>query len=87
LTTGRTGETAWAEVVDTGKGIAADDLERIFERFYRLPDPAHPAGRGIGLTIARSVARAHRGDIVAMSAGLGRGATFRLTLPIAAPPD
>ena len=68
-------------VTDKGGGIAPEDLERIFERFYRVPNPQHPAGRGIGLTIARSTARAHGGDVTAASPGEGEGATFRLELP------
>lgn len=70
------------EVADTGRGIAPADLDHVFERFYRAA-PDHAAGTGIGLTIARSIARAHGGDLVAASDGLGRGATMRLTLPLA----
>ena len=55
---------------------------RIFDRFYRIPNPNHPAGRGIGLTIARSIARAHGGDVAAASHGPGSGATFRVTVPL-----
>ncbi len=79
--------SVWIDVVDTGTGVAPDDIERIFERFARGSDEAppgrhtRPSGRGIGLTIARSIARAHGGDVVARSLGRGRGATFRLTLP------
>jgi len=73
--------STWTEVADTGRGIPVDQLDHIFERFYRLPDPSHAAGRGIGLTIARSIVRGHGGDIVAASGGPGTGATFRVTLP------
>jgi signal transduction histidine kinase len=73
--------TAWIAVSDTGSGIRTDQVDRIFERFYRVPDASHPAGRGIGLTIARGMARAHGGDVTATSDGIGKGATFRLTLP------
>ncbi len=85
LRAGRDGSTAFVDVTDTGAGIPGDELERIFERFYRRPDDGEPtgrAGRGIGLTIARSLARAQGGDVVASSAGPGRGATFRLTIPL-----
>ncbi len=79
---GGTGDgDAWLEVSDTGRGIAADQIERVFERFFRVPNPSHPAGRGIGLTIARGLARAHGGDVTASSDGPDRGSTFRLTLP------
>jgi signal transduction histidine kinase len=72
------------EVSDTGRGIASSDLSRIFDRFERVaPTRERPgaAGSGIGLTIARSLARAHGGTLAADSAGPGRGATFSLTLP------
>lgn len=72
-------------VSDTGVGLAAADLERIFERFYRVPSAQARAagGSGIGLTIARSIAHAHGGGLVAASDGPGRGAAFTLTLPTA----
>jgi signal transduction histidine kinase len=75
-------------VADTGGGIAAGDLELIFERFERRTMPGHPAphrGSGIGLTIARALAQAHGGTLTAQSAGPGRGATFILTLPLTIP--
>ncbi|CAM5228176.1 histidine kinase OS=Streptomyces alboniger OX=132473 GN=CP975_24175 PE=4 SV=1 [Streptomyces alboniger] len=71
-------------VMDDGIGIPEHDLERIFHRFERLEHPGRPAaagGSGIGLAIARGIARAHGGDITAESAGLGKGATFTLRLP------
>ena len=92
VTTSRTGHTATVEVTDTGRGIAPADLERIFERFERVPggderrDPDR-AGSGIGLTIARSLARAHGGDLTAASDGIGRGTTMTLALPAEPEPD
>ncbi len=78
-----TGQQAEVAVTDTGVGLAAEDLERVFERFYRAPgQPRRSSGSGIGLTIARNIARAHGGDVTASSAGPGRGATFVLTLPL-----
>ncbi|MFD9441132.1 sensor histidine kinase [Streptomyces sp. NPDC060006] len=71
-------------VTDDGIGIAAHNLERVFHRFERLERLGRPAaagGSGIGLTIARGIARAHGGDITAESAGPGKGATFTLRLP------
>jgi histidine kinase len=83
---GEEGRSAFVDVVDTGAGIPPDELERIFDRFYRLRGFAgESTGRGIGLTIARGIARAHTGDVVASSAGLGRGARFRVTIPLARP--
>lgn len=69
-------ETARLTVTDTGEGIAPEDLERIFERFYR---GRSSTGTGIGLTIARAFVRAHGGDITASSPG--RGATFTVEIP------
>lgn len=72
-------------VADNGKGLTSEQLDAVFERFYRA-DRSATGGSGIGLTIARNLARLHGGDITAISGGLGRGSTFRLTLP-SAPPD
>lgn len=67
-------------VRDTGRGIAAEELPHIFERFQRSPDSR---GSGLGLAIARDLVRAHGGEIEAESAGPGTGTTIRFTLPIA----
>jgi signal transduction histidine kinase len=70
-------------VADQGFGIAADDLPRLFERFYRTT-PAREGGvpgTGLGLYICRGIVEAHGGRIRAESPGEGRGATFRFTLP------
>lgn len=81
-TAGRRAEVA---VTDTGVGLDAGDLERVFERFYRAPgQPRRSGGSGIGLTIARGIARAHGGEVTASSPGQGRGATFLVTLPLRA---
>ena len=66
-------------VTDTGTGIAPEELDRVFERFARS---AGSAGSGLGLAIARSLVRAHGGEI-SVSSEPGRGATFRFTLPAA----
>lgn len=70
-------------VADTGEGIDAAHLQRIFERFYRVDSARDRAsgGSGIGLAIAKAIVEAHGGTLRAESAGLGRGATFRLELP------
>lgn len=74
-------------VRDNGPGIPAADLPYIFDRFYRV-DPSRArasGGVGLGLTIARQLARAHGGDLAAESRA-GAGTVFTLTLPAVAPP-
>ena len=67
------------EFRDTGIGIAAEDQERIFERFYRCDPSRTESGSGLGLSLARAVARAHGGDITVTST-LGEGSTFSVML-------
>lgn len=75
--------TAWVEVLiaDTGVGIAPDELERVFDRFYR-GDAARsrPGGTGLGLAIARLLVEQHGGTIDVQSIP-GRGSEFRIRLP------
>ena len=66
-------------VADQGPGIAPEDQERIFDKFARV-DPTEPGGNGLGLYIARRLARAMGGDLTVDSAP-GEGARFMLTLP------
>lgn len=75
----REGALGCVIVADQGKGIAAEDHARIFEKFGRV-DPSEPGGSGLGLYIARRLARAMGGDITVDSAP-GQGARFVLTLP------
>ncbi|MEN8040089.1 MAG: ATP-binding protein [Actinomycetota bacterium] len=72
--------TVQLSVTDTGRGLTKEQMNAVFDRFYRA-DRSAPGGAGIGLTIARSLARAHRGDLDVTSPGLGHGATFTLTVP------
>ncbi len=74
-------------VEDTGVGIPANHLKRIFHRFYRVPGRSMVTikGTGLGLFIVRSIARQHGGDVTARSAGLGKGTTMSLRLPLANP--
>ena len=67
------------EVRDTGEGIPPADLPHVFDRFQRRADSG---GSGLGLTIVRDLAAAHGGSVEAESDGEGRGATFRVRLPI-----
>ena len=75
------------EVADTGEGIPAGELSRVFERFYRV-DKARArqtGGTGLGLAIVRHVAEGH-GGTVRVDSELGRGSTFTVSLPLAGPP-
>ncbi len=76
-------ETVSLFVSDTGKGIAAEDQERIFGKFERL-DPTEAGGSGLGLYISRQLARAMGGDLTVESAP-GQGARFCLSLRRALP--
>jgi CheY-like chemotaxis protein len=75
-------------VRDTGVGILAADLERIFEPFVQAGRTGHgaQAGLGIGLSLVRELATRHGGAVRAASPGLDRGAEFALSLPLAAAP-
>ncbi|MEO7589239.1 MAG: HAMP domain-containing sensor histidine kinase [Arachnia sp.] len=75
--------TAQVTVTDTGEGIAAGHLPRIFERFYRVDSgrSRSAGGSGIGLAITRALVEAHGGRIRVESAGSGSGSTFAITLP------
>jgi len=72
-------------VADTGFGIAEEDAERVFDRFYRAKDPRVEkiTGTGLGLTLAREVVRLLGGEI-ALKSELNKGSTFTMTLPISA---
>lgn len=74
---------AHVEVADRGIGIAPRDLRKVFDEFYsgrQRMDARNPGGLGLGLTLARAIARAHGGDITVRST-VGRGSTFTVTLP------
>jgi CheY-like chemotaxis protein len=72
-------------LTDSGRGIGWDSLERIFEPFEQgdLSEPPQFGGLGLGLAISKGIVDAHEGQIRADSPGLGRGATFTVTLPLA----
>jgi signal transduction histidine kinase len=70
-------------VEDTGEGIPAEHVARVFERFYRVDaarDRIH-GGSGIGLAIARALVEAQGGTLTATSPGTGQGSVFRILLP------
>ncbi|MDX3002012.1 HAMP domain-containing sensor histidine kinase [Kribbella solani] len=72
------------EIEDRGQGLTEEQAGRVFDRFYRADrsrNHATGASTGLGLAIARSIARAHGGDLV-LRAALGAGSTFQLTVPV-----
>jgi signal transduction histidine kinase/CheY-like chemotaxis protein len=72
------------EVTDTGRGIPPDFLPRLFEPFSQTDDALtrRAGGLGLGLAIARQLVELHHGTLTAVSAGLGKGASFTVSLPI-----
>jgi two-component system, OmpR family, phosphate regulon sensor histidine kinase PhoR len=76
------GQQVQFEIRDTGIGIAAEDLPRIFERFYKVDRSRATSGTGLGLAIARHLVEAHGGKIWAESE-VGKGSTFYFTIPLA----
>ena len=76
---------AHVDVLDRGRGIPADQLERVFEKFHRVEDPMRmtTGGTGLGLYIARQLASAMGGTLQCTST-LGSGSVFRFTLQRAA---
>jgi two-component system, OmpR family, sensor kinase len=84
VTTGLVEGQAELSVSDDGRGIPAENLEHIFERFRRI-DPEgsrHTEGAGLGLAIVKQAVEAHGGTI-AVTSEVGRGTTFRVRLPVA----
>ena len=82
LSLAQRGRGALISVYNTGPGIAPENLEKIFDRFYRedLSHGGEVSGNGLGLAIARTIAEAHKGHIRAES-NPGQDATFTVTLP------
>lgn len=83
----RTGQGPVAvDITDTGIGISPDEQELVFERFYRSKDQRVEkiTGTGLGLALARQVARLHGGDIT-LTSQLNKGSTFTLIIPESAP--
>jgi signal transduction histidine kinase len=78
------GDRAVLEVIDTGIGIPAADLDRIFERFYRVDKDRSRdlGGTGLGLSIVKHLSLAYGGS-VSVQSRMNRGSTFRVVLPLA----
>ncbi len=74
------GKTLEIAVLDRGSGVPSEDLERIFDKFYRVQRPAGVGGTGLGLAICKGIVEAHRGRIWAQNRP-GGGMTITLALP------
>jgi CheY-like chemotaxis protein len=85
----RSADTLTLSVQDTGRGIEADFLTHLFDRFAQSdsPDNRRHGGLGLGLSIVKNLAELHGGGAFAESQGLGRGATLRVTLKVVPAPD
>ena len=79
----RDGDAAVLRVRDTGAGIPADELPRIFDRLFRGDTSRTERGLGLGLSLVKAIVEAH-GGAVQVSSELGRGSTFSVSLPLGA---
>ena len=76
-------ETIRIEVIDTGRGIRPEDMDKLFDKFRRIEETEGSAkGTGLGLPITKQLVEAHEGQMEATSEW-GVGSTFAFTLPIA----
>lgn len=81
IKTGEAAGEAYVEVKDYGIGIAEENKERIFQRFYKCEKSRNAEGFGLGLPLSRKIAEKHGGRII-MESELGKGSTFTLYLPL-----
>lgn len=72
---------AVVDIADSGTGIPAEDLDRVFERFYQVSKSRSGVGSGLGLSIVREIVRAHGGSI-SLESEVGAGSTFSVALPL-----
>lgn len=77
-------DSGWVvvSVADSGRGMNADEVSRIFDDYIRT-DQMNPTGIGLGMSIAKQLARLHGGEISASSDGPGRGSEITVSLPLA----
>lgn len=80
LSTTASDNTVSLIVTDTGIGIPAEYLPRVFDRFFRIPGQSDETGTGLGLAIVKEIVTAHKGKVTCESEP-GKGTTFRITLP------
>lgn len=78
------GEWLHLRVIDSGEGIAPEQLPHVFDRFYRHDKSRSrfSGGTGLGLAIVKAIAEMHDGEATAVSTGAGRGSTFTISLPL-----
>lgn len=80
------GDMVCTHIKDTGKGISKENLQRLFEKFFRVQGgPAEQAskGNGLGLYLSKAIVELHKGKVYAESEGEGKGSTFTFCLPAA----
>lgn len=84
LSVRRSGDRVAFDVTDRGIGIAPDDMERVFEPFFRGERSRTRAagGVGLGLTLSKKIVEAHQGDIRVVASRLSKGTCMRVTLPV-----
>ena len=70
------------QVSDSGEGIAAAELQHLFEPFFQAETKVMRAGLGLGLAIVKELVALHGGSVAASSEGRGHGATFAVTFPL-----
>jgi signal transduction histidine kinase len=81
----RQGDYAVISVRDTGIGIRQEDCEKVFELFSQVRPGHMNPGLGIGLALVRQLVELHGGAVRVESEGSGKGSTFTVRLPLAAP--
>ena len=79
IRTGSDGECVWIEVIDSGSGIATENITRIFDPFFTTKPVGQ--GTGLGLSLSYGIIQKHRGEIQ-VNSSLGKGSTFKVILPI-----
>jgi len=86
VTVGTRGGAAHLEVSDSGVGIPKDEVDRLFQRFFRASTAGTIKGTGLGLSIAKAIVDAHGGTI-SLQSEVGVGTTFMVDLPVGAAPE